>query len=279
MTGVVLNLREQYKEQELLKAFGIARSTFNYRRKKSEQTDAERERLKEKVVEIHQTSRESAGSRTVSGQLKSQGEKVGRYKARSLMREEGLISKQHKKHRYRIAEEESVIAENHLNREFNVDKPDQAWCGDVTYVWSGTAWLYLAVVLDLYKRRVVGWACSEHPDSQLTIKALMIAFESRGRPKEVMFHSDQGRHYTSKSFRQCLWRYSIKQSMSRKGNCWDNSPMERFFRSFKTEWMPKGGYKNYGDGKQDIAAYMKHYNFDRVHSYNCYLAPALAEIA
>lgn len=279
MTGVVLNLREQYKEQELLKAFGIARSTFNYRRKKSEQTDAERERLKEKVVEIHQTSRESAGSRTVSGQLKSQGEKVGRYKARSLMREKGLISKQHKKHRYRIAEEESVIAENHLNREFNVDKPDQAWCGDVTYVWSGTAWLYLAVVLDLYKRRVVGWACSEHPDSQLTIKALMIAFESRGRPKGVMFHSDQGCHYTSKSFRQCLWRYSIKQSMSRKGNCWDNSPMERFFRSFKTEWMPKGGYKNYGDGKQDIAAYMKHYNFDRVHSYNCYLAPALAEIA
>jgi|TARA_B100002019_G_C21225990_1_gene577392 putative transposase len=277
MTDVVLDLREHYKEQDLLAAFGIARSTLNYRRQKASRADHERERLKAKAVEIHESSREAAGSRTISGQLKTEGEKVGRYKARSLMREAGLVSKQHKKHRYRLAKEESVIAENHLNREFTVEKPDQAWCGDVTYVWTGVTWLYLAVVLDLYKRRVVGWACSKHPDSELTIKALMIAFESRGHPNGVMFHSDQGCHYTSKSFRQRLWRYRIKQSMSRKGNCWDNAPMERFFRSFKTEWMPKGGYKTYEEGEQDIAAYMKHYNFDRGHSYNCYLAPALAE--
>ena len=176
MTDVVLSLREHYKEQELLKAFGIARSTFNYRRKEAAQQKPERERLKEKAVQIHQNSRGSAGSRTISGQLKFAGEKVGRYKARSLMREAGLVSKQHKKHRYRIAKEESVIADNHLNREFNVDTPDRVWCGDVTYVWTGVTWLYLAVVLDLYKRRVVGWACSKHPDSELTMRALMMAF-------------------------------------------------------------------------------------------------------
>jgi putative transposase len=94
-----------------------------------------------------------------------------------------------------------------------------------------------------------------------------------------MFHSDQGGHYRSKRFRQQLWRYKIKQSMSRKGNCWDNRPMERFFRSYKTEWMPKVCYDHYAQGEIDIAAYMKYYNYQRGHSYNDYLAPAWAEAA
>ncbi len=211
--------------------------------------------------------------------LKQQGEAVGRYKARSLMKEAGLVSKQHKRHRYRIAEGESVIAPNKLNREFNVSAANQVWCGDVTYVWTGVCWLYLAVVLDLYKRRVVGWACSRHPDSNLTIQALRMACESRGCPSGVLFHSDQGCHYTSKPFRQQLWRYRIEQSMSRRGNCWDNAPMERFFRSFKTEWMPENGYQYFTEAEQDIARYMKYYNHDRGHSVNGYLSPAQAEAA
>lgn len=255
----------------------MARSTYTYQRKKRWQVDVERERLKAKAVEIHEASRGAAGSRTISGQLQEKGENVGRFMAKSLMREAGLVSKQDKRHSYKIAEDESVIAPNHLAREFTVSQPNEVWCGDVTYVWSGKEWLYLAVVLDLYKRRVVGWACSKHPDSELTIQALMMAYESRGRPSDVMFHSDQGCHYTSKAFRQRLWRYRIKQSMSRRGNCWDNAPMERFFRSFKTEWMPKGGYQSYAVGELDIAAYMKHYNFKRGHSYTGYKAPAIAE--
>ena len=241
--------------------------------------NVERERLKEKVIRIHENSRCAAGSRTISGQLKTDGEFVGRYKARNLMKEAGLVSKQYKQHRYKIAEDESVIAPNRLDRQFSVDGPNQVWCGDVTYVWTGVNWLYLAVVLDLYKRRLVGWACSKHPDSELTKNALMMAYESRGQPKGVMFHSDQGCHYTSKAFRQRLWRYKMKQSMSRRGNCWDNSPMERFFRSFKTEWMPQGGYRSYIEGERDIAAYIKYYNFERCHSYNNYQAPASAEAA
>jgi len=238
---------------------------------------AEEESLQQKVVQIYNDSRGSAGSRTISGMLKQQGKSVGRYKARSLMKTLGLISKQQKKHRYRVAEEESVIAPNHLAREFAVDKANQVWCGDVTYVWIGSGWLYLAVVLDLYKRRVVGWACSNSPDSELTVKALQMAYESRGKPSGVMFHSDQGCHYTSKRFRQQLWRYQIKQSMSRRGNCWDNSPMERFFRSYKTEWMPKVCYYSFSQADIDIAAYMKHYNYQRGHSYNGYQSPAMAE--
>ena len=119
----------------------------------------------------------------------------------------------------------------------------QVWCGDVTYIWTGKRWAYLAVVLDLFARKPVGWAMSFSPDSRLTMKSLEMAWETRGKPGGVMFHSDQGSHYTRRQFRQLLWRYQIRQSMSQRGNCWDNSPMERFFRSLKNEWMPVVGYE------------------------------------
>lgn len=277
MNIIVDNLREHYKQQELLSAFNVARSSYQSWCQRKSRVDSERERLKAKAVDIHTASRGSAGARTIAGQLTVDGDKIGRYKAKSLMQEAGIASKQPRGHRYRVAEEESIIAPNTLAREFTVSKANQVWCGDVTYVWSGKQWLYLAVVLDLYKRRVVGWACSTSPDSQLTIHALRMAYESRGRPIGVMFHSDQGCHYTSLSFRQQLWRYQIKQSMSRRGNCWDNAPMERFFRSYKTEWMPKECYANFAEAQQDITHYMRHYNYHRGHSYNQYLSPAAAE--
>lgn len=276
---MIEQLRAQYRQSELLRTFEVPRSSIDYRRQRAKQVGPERERLKGLARDIHRASRGAAGTRTISGTLKQQGESVGRYKARSLMKEAELVSKQHKKHRYRIAEEESVIAPNKLNREFTVTKANQVWCGDVTYVWTGQCWLYLAVVLDLYKRRVVGWACSRHPDTRLTIQALRMAYESRGRPAGVMFHSDQGCHYTSKAFRQQLWRYQIDQSMSRRGNCWDNAPMERFFRSYKSEWMPKNGYARFTDAEQDIAQYTMYYNHERGHSVNDYLSPAQAEAA
>jgi putative transposase len=273
------NLREQYPQQALLKAFEMARSTYQYHCNKVNQRSSHEQALRQKVQQIYKNSRGSAGSRVVSGMLKQQGESVGRYKARRLMKSLGLSSKQEKKHRYCIAKEASVIAPNNLARQFAVDKPNQVWCGDVTYVWVGSGWLYLSVVLDLYKRRVVGWACSTSPDSELTVKALQMAYESRGRPRGILFHSDQGSHYTSQRFRQQLWRYQMRQSMSRRGNCWDNSPMERFFRSYKTEWMPKVCYSHFDQAAMDIAAYMKYYNYQRGHSYNNYQSPAVTEAA
>jgi len=194
------------------------------------------------------------------------------------MREAGIQSKQAPKHRYKVAEEESVIAPNLLEREFQVGAPNQVWCGDVTYIWAGVQWLYLAIVMDLYARKIVGWACSDRPDSQLTCAALRIAYESRGKPKGVMFHSDQGSHYSSLTFRQQLWRYQMRQSMSRRGNCWDNSPVERFFRSLKTEWIPKEYYRSYDEAEADVHNYiLRHYNVIRGHSYNNYLSPDAAE--
>lgn len=164
-----------------------------------------------------------------------------------------------------------------LNREFTVEHPNLIWCGDVTYVWAGTRWLYLALVIDLYARHIVGWACSTSPDTELTMPALRIAYESRGKPKGVMFHSDQGCHYTRHAFQQPLWRYQIKQSMSRRGNCWDNAPMERCFRSFKSEWMPKTFYVSYEEAEKEFMQYIKHDNGYRGHRYIDYLTPVEAE--
>ena len=167
----------------------------------------------------------------MAGQLNQAGENIGRYEAGSLMAEAGIVSKKPSKPKYKKSGNESIVAPNHLKRNFSQTAPNEVWCGDVTYIWAEDQWLYLAAVMDLYSRKFVGWACSDSPDPELTAKALQVAYESRGRPERVMFHSDQGCHYTSLKYRQKLWRYSIKQSMSRRGNCWGNA----FFRNFKTE--------------------------------------------
>lgn len=271
-------LRGQYALDEMCQVFEINRSSFYYQTKRANTVDPERERLKARVIELHEASRGSAGARTLSAALRSEGESVGRFKAASLMAEAGIESQQRRKHRYPQTGSESFIAPNHLNRVFTVQRPNEVWCGDVTYIWAGTCWVYLAVVLDLYARRVVGWALSRHPDSVLTRQALAMAYESRGRPKGVMFHSDQGCQYTSLAFRQLLWQYQMTQSMSRRGNCWDNAPMERFFGSLKSEWIPETGYSDIDEAKTDILYYLTHYyNRVRAHSYNDYRAPVVAE--
>ncbi len=203
---------------------------------------------------------------------------MGRWLAGRLMKELGLVSCQQPTHRYKLGGHEHVAIPNHLERQFAVTEPNQVWCGDVTYIWTGKRWAYLAVVLDLFARKPVGWAMSFSPDSRLTMKALEMAWETRGKPVGVMFHSDQGSHYTSRQFRQLLWRYRIRQSMSRRGNCWDNSPMERFFRSLKNEWVPATGYVSFSDAAHAITDYIVgYYSALRPHEYNGGLPPNESE--
>ena len=194
------------------------------------------------VNAIHAESNGSAGARTISTIALQRGLSISRYRATKMMNALGLVSSQPPKHNYKPAKQPHLEIPNTLAREFDVKQPNKVWCGDVTYIWAGNRWAYLAIVMDLFSRKPIGWALSYSPDSALTEKALSMAFEARGKPKGVMYHSDQGSHYTSRSFRQLLWRYQIRQSMSRRGNCWDNAPMERFFRSLKTEWVPRLGY-------------------------------------
>ena len=130
----------------------------------------------------------------------------------------------------------------------------------------------------MYARRVVGWSLSSKPDATLAVKALDMAYEQRGKPQGLMFHSDQGSQYGSRQFRQRLWRYRIQQSMSRRGNCWDNAPIERLFRSLKSEWVPTMGYVSVTEARKDISHYlMNYYNQRRPHQHNSGMAPSRAE--
>lgn len=170
---------------------------------------------------------------------------------------------------------------NVLDRGFNVTSPNKVWCGDITYVWAEDRWHYLAAVIDRCARRVVGWALSSKPDSDLVIKALDMAYEQRSRPQNVLFHSDQGSRYSrysSQGFSQTLWRYRLTQSISRRGNCHDNAPMERLFSSLKSEWIPTPGYMSAALTQQDIGWFLtERYNWRRPHQFNEGLAPAAAE--
>lgn len=256
----------------------VNRSSYRYWRHAAQPISPQRLRLIAELKRLFGLSLGSAGQRSLVNMLAQAGFTVSRWLVAKLMKQEGLVSRQLPRHRYAKAEKAHTLIPNVLARQFQPAKPNQVWCGDVTYVWTGQQWLYLSAVLDLYSRTIVGYATSKNPDSELTQKALRMAYETRGKPQRVLFHSDQGCHYTSQAYRQQLWRYGMRQSLSRRGNCWDNAPMERFFRSFKSEWMPSAGYCSFHEGTKAIASYIHgYYNVLRPHQNNDGLPPIAAE--
>jgi putative transposase len=261
--------------KKLCDVFNVNRSSFRYWQQRSKQP-ASAKRIAETalVKELFEKSEGSAGARSISDMTADKETPLSRYRVRRLMKKLGLVSCQIPNHIYKKTGNEYLDIPNHLDRQFNVESPDSLWCGDVTYIWTGKRWAYLAMVIDLYARKPVGWAMSLSPNSELTSNALRMAYESRGRPKGVMFHSDQGSHYTSREFRQTLWQCQITQSLSRRGNCWDNAPMERFFRSLKTEWVPPYGYHSFEQAKHHIVKYIiGYYSQLRPHRHNAGASP------
>ena len=262
----------------LCEVFEVHRSSYKYWLKRHRTIKPQQVKELSVVKAVFEESQGSAGARTIATISTARDVPLSRYRAGKLMKKLDIQSCQLPNHRYKKANQAHVEIPNHLNRQFNVTLPNQVWCGDVTYIWTGCRWAYLAIVLDLFARKPIGWAISHSPDSTLTGKALSMAFESRGRPTGVMFHSDQGCHYTSQRYRQLLWRYQIKQSLSRRGNCWDNSPMERFFRSLKTEWVPTIGYRSLMEAEHSIVNYIiGYYSQTRPHQHNQGMAPNQAE--
>lgn len=270
----------------LCEAFQVHRSSYKYWTKRLKTVSPGQLKSLAMVKAIHIESKGSAGARTISTIATDRGYPLSRYRVTGLMKAQNLVSGQLPKHSYKKAAQEHVLIPNRLARQFSVSRPNEVWCGDVTYIWSGRRWAYLALVMDLFARRPVGWAMALSPDSQLTGQALSMAFELRGKPKGMMFHSDQGCQYTSTYYRQLLWRYQIKQSMSRRGNCWEreaypqgyNAPMERFFRSLKSEWIPTTGFQSFVEAKQTVLDYIiGYYSQVRPHSHNDGLSPNEAE--
>lgn len=267
--------------KHLCEVLDVHRSTFRYWLGRDKSISPEAIQLRSLVREAHRVSNGSAGARTVAYMITNDNTHnitLTRYRAGRLMKKLALISCQRPRHAYKKAAREHVAIPNLLERQFAVSAPNQVWCGDVSFIWAGKRWAYLAVVIDLFARQPIGWAMSHSADSDLTCQALTMAFERRGKPKHVMYHSDQGSHYSSRKFRRLLWRYRMTQSMSRRGNCWDNSPMERFFRSLKTEWVPTTGYRSFTEARQKIRDYIVgYYSRLRPHSYNRGLTPNESE--
>ncbi|WP_154045228.1 IS3 family transposase [Vreelandella subglaciescola] len=276
--SLIERLEESYAVQRLCSVFGVHRSSYRAWRNRNTVPSQEERALLQRIVDTHAASKGSAGARSIAKMVTQAGVPLSRYRAGKRMKRLGLASTQPPRHAYKKAVQPHLAIPNRLDRQFDVKTPNKAWTGDITYIWTGSRWAYLAVVIDLFSRKPVGWAMSPSPDTELVNKALMMAYESRHEPKSVLFHSDQGCQYTSLGFRQCLWRYQMTQSLSRRGNCWDNAPTERFFRSLKTEWVPATGYLDMAAAKQSITKYIiSYYSCLRPHTHNDGLPPNAAE--
>lgn len=266
-----------YPTALICSALDVSRSAFYDWLKRRSTPNGKRDVLKAKVIRLHAEGRESPGARTISQSLKALQINVGRYLAGKLMAEANLASRQRRPHRNRSKGVEAFVAKNLLERNFQPATINQVWCGDVTSLMVGKRWYHLAVVIDLFARRVIGWAFSLINDANLVIKALRMAIGVRGKHVGLMFHSDQGCQYTSQRFQAELIENGIVQSMSRRGQCWDNAPTERFFGTLKSEWVPPEGYENIDDARKDITGFFVRYNRVRLHSYNNYLSPIAME--
>ncbi|ELZ9360470.1 IS3-like element ISKpn37 family transposase, partial [Citrobacter freundii] len=269
-------LKAKWPVRVLCHLFGIHRSVYYAQVKRP--VNVQRIELRSRVRAFHALSRGAAGSRAISQMLRQSGVDAGRWLARRLMRECGLTSRQPVKHHYRVNEDKSPPLPNLLNRQFNPAAPNRVWCGDISFIRLQDKWCYLALVVDLYSRRIIGSALSLTADAELVCRALRNALETRPRDGRLLFHSDQGVQYKSNKYRKLLWRYGVMQSMSRRGNCLDNSPMERVFRSLKSEWLPKGGYGDFSHSVRDINQWINgYYNVYRPHTNNDGLPPCLHE--
>ena len=225
---------------------------------------------------IHRASRETYGSPSIWDALLKQGHDVGEHRVARLMRAEGIRAKTVKKWRATTQSNHRLpVVENTLNRQFMVEAPNRVWAGDLTYVWTTEGWLYLAVILDLYSRLVVGWAMGHRLTVELAEQALTMALANRNPQAGLLHHSDRGSQYAAMRYQRLLGEHDITPSMSRTGNCWDNACVESFFGTLKRELVYHRRYETREAARQDIFEYIEvFYNRQRRHSTLGYHSPA-----
>lgn len=254
---------------------GVSRSGFHawLNRPPSQRSRAD-DVLGRHVHESFLASDRTYGSRRVWRDVLADGFDCGLHRIERLMREQGLRARPRRRKKPTDSDERFIIAANVLDRRFSADAPNRKWLADFTYVWTADGWLYVAVVLDLFARRIVGWSMQASMTSQLVTDALMMALWRRGKPERVMHHSDRGSQYTSETFQKLLADNGIQCSMSRSGNVWDNAAMESFFSSLKTERTAGKTYRTRDAARADVFDYIERfYNPSRRHSANGYMSP------
>ena len=261
----------------LCKVMQVSRSGYySWKNRKKSKRDQEREFLISKVKELHRISRGTYGKRRMAVELEAAtGIPCGVHKAGTLMKLAGVQVKRRKKFKATTNSKHGLpVSPNLLARDFTVQEPDKVYVGDITYIWTSEGWLYLAVVIDLYSRKVVGWALARRMTKQLVIDALVMAVWRRKPCAGLIFHSDRGSQYCSHDFQNTLKQHEIISSISRKGNCWDNAVAESFFGTLKIELIHGADYTTRDQTKGDIVNYIEmFYNCKRRHSYLGYMSP------
>lgn len=234
------------------------------------------ERLTKLIIKSFYESDRNYGTERIQRDLRDWGENVSRRRIGRLMKKAGLVCKTIKKFKATTnSKHNESISPNLLNRKFKVDEPNQVWVGDITYIWTDMGWLYLATVIDLFSRKVVGWSMSDRMKTSLVNDAMQMAIWQRKPPKGLIWHTDRGSQYASKEHRALLKQHHIKQSMSRKGDCWDNAVAESFFHTLKTELVFHERYKTREQAHASIFEYIEvFYNRKRRHSANNLMSPA-----
>lgn len=241
--------------------------------------DQDDKALSQEILEIHQESFCTYGSPRVYRELKRRGKHIGEKRIVRLMRKDGLRAKTKRKFKVTTDSRHNFpVAPNLLNREFTPAELNKVWASDITYIWTAEGWLYLAVVMDLFSRTIVGWSMSERMTRELVINAFVMATKRRNPPSGLLHHSDRGSQYASADYQNILAKHGAICSMSRKGNCWDNAPVESFFGTLKREHVFHNRYLNRAQARQSIFVYIEQfYNRKRIHSALGYRTPSNME--
>ncbi len=262
----------------MAKVFGISRSGFYYwikHRHNAIQREAIRQQLDTKVKEAFDNSKGRDGSRRIQKELSENGERYNVKTIAASMKRQDLTPKAARKFKYTTdSKHQMPVAPNLLAQNFSASAPNEKWAGDITYIATSEGWLYLAVIIDLYSRQVIGWSMDTRMTATLVCDALSMALFRRGFPEQDIVHSDRGSQYCSKDYRDLITAYNLKQSMSRKGNCWDNACVESFFHSMKVEAIQNEPIMTRDQMRQTIFEYIEvDYNRTRRHSALGYLSP------
>jgi putative transposase len=249
---------------------------YAWRRRPASAQAQRRSRLLEQIQAAHAESRQTYGSPRVHAELEAQGVSCSKNTVAKLMREHALRSKMRRRFVVRTTDSrhEHPVFENRLNQQFEQASTDQAWAADITYIPTAEGWLYLAAVIDLCSRRIVGWATADHLRAELPCEALKRALDQRDPTSELLHHSDRGVQYACDEYQQLLAQWGIAPSMSRTGNCYDNAVMESFFGTLKTELIHHETYDSRAAARQALFEYIEvFYNRKRRHSALGYRSP------
>lgn len=271
--------RRQYSVRMMCRVLGVSRSGYHAWVDRPESARAMRHRvLTERIRHFHQASRQTYGSPRIRKDLREAGEQVGENTVALLMKRAGIVPKTVRKFRVTTDSRKTIAAPNLLAQQFSVKRPNHRWVSDITFIPTREGWLYLAIIIDLYSRAVIGWAMDERMKTTLVTDALKMALMRRKVRSKLLLHSDQGCQYGAADYRAMLAINGIECSMSRKGCCWDNAVAESFFHTLKTELVHHEDYRSRAEAKASLFEYIEvFYNRQRRHSHNGQMAPLAFE--